>query len=212
MSQAGLDTNPDKSVDTALAARSMLYSLFAKALSHPGEDLVADFVSGQFDADVKGLMKETGYALAPGASVIVTATPHDLEIAYATAFEAGLPKVSLREANYIREGEKVLFEDLFRFYDHFGLDTSSGALREWPDHIAVELEFMHYLTWLEADESASSAPLRLAQKDFLERRTGAWVEELAERLEQKKISAPWPQIARLLVTFITQERSMLKSL
>lgn len=203
-----------KSVDTVLAARSSLYSLFAKALSHPSEDVLADFVSGQFDADVTGLMQEAGYEPSAEAGVALTNSPHDLEVAYATAFEAGLPKVSLREANYIREGEKVLFEDLFRFYDHFGLDTSSGALREWPDHIAVELEFMHYLTWLEADTSASanSAPLQLAQRDFLERHTGAWAEELATRLEQKNIPAPWPGIAQLLVTFITQENSMLKSL
>lgn len=205
-------TNLDERVDTVLVARCRLYSLFAKALSHPSEDVLADFVSGQFDADVTGLMKEAGHSPGTEARTTLTDTPRDLEVAYATAFEAGLPKVSLREANYIREGEKVLFEDLFRFYDHFGLDTSSGALREWPDHIAVELEFMHYLTWLEAEAGTNAAPLQLAQKDFLERHTGAWAEELATRLEQKLIPAPWPHVARRLVTFITEEQSMLKSL
>lgn len=210
MSQTLSDTRTN--ADTALAARSMLYALFARALSHPDKDILADFASGQFDADVKGLMEEAGHTTSSEVRVIVTVPPHELKIAYATTFEAGLPKVSLREANYIRKGEKVLFEDLFRFYDHFGLDTSSGALREWPDHIAVELEFMHYLTWLEAGARTDSAPLRLAQRDFLERHTGAWVEELADRLKQKSIPAPWPQVARLLMTFISKERSILKSL
>lgn len=191
--------------DTALAARSMLYALFAKALSHPDEILLADFLSGRFEADVEGLMGEAGYVAGPGIRIEPTASAHELKVAYASAFEAGLPKVSLREANYAREGEKKLFEDLFRFYDHFGLDTSSGTLREWPDHIAVELEFMHYLTWLEAEPGENRKPLRLAQRDFLTRHLGVWIEELAARLESKEILSPWPQVARLLVTFITEE-------
>lgn len=208
MSQTRADTLPNP--DTALAARSMLYALFAKALSHPDKDILADFVSGQFDADVKGLMQEAGYSAAPGKVTTGTGAAHDMDIAYATAFEAGLPKVSLREANYVREGEKVLFEDLFRFYDHFGLDTSSGTLREWPDHIAVELEFMHYLTWLEAEQGTKGAPLRLAQRDFLAHHPGHWAGPLADRLAEKIAPAPWPDVARLLADFIAAETDMLE--
>lgn len=208
MSQAVSDDAPV--VDGKGAARSALYSLFAKALSHPSEAILADFLSGQFDADIKGLMKEAGYTAISRAPAPITLPAHDLKVAYATAFEAGLPKVSLREANYIREGEKVLFEDLFRFYDHFGLDTSSGALREWPDHIAVELEFMHYLVWLEAGPDTNLGPLRRAQKDFLTLRLGAWAQDLAGRLEDKGIPAPWPHVVRHLVRLISEDLSMLK--
>lgn len=208
MSQARTDEAPG--ADTRAVARSTLYRSFAGFLSHPTKAVLDTFVAGQFERDVEGLMNEAGYTVTPREPCGVTGTAQDIEIYYASAFEAGLPKVSLREANYIREGEKILFEDLFRFYDHFGLDTASGALREWPDHIAVELEFMHYLTWLEADVDDGKVALRRAQKDFLIRHVSHWVDELADRLEQKAAAVPYPRVARLLEDFVVGEIAMLE--
>lgn len=196
--------------DTGAAARSTLYRRFAEFLSHPTEEVLDILVSGKFEKDIEGLMKEAGYAAAPREPAGVTGSAQDIEIFYASAFEAGLPKVSLREANYTRDGEKILFEDLFRFYDHFGLDTSSGALREWPDHIAVELEFMHYLTWLETDVEDGKVALRRAQKDFLTRHLSHWVGALADRLEQKAAAHPYPRVARLLQDLVVAEIAMLE--
>jgi putative dimethyl sulfoxide reductase chaperone len=202
-------TKPNFDVSTAkLEARSTLYALFAKALSHPSDEILDGFASGTFADTVAQLLKSAGVTNKTHPIAAKTGpnfSTSDIRTAYTSAFEAGLPKVSLREINYVREGEKILFEDLFRFYDHFGLDTSSGALREWPDHIAVELEFMHYLTWLEASTINNRQPLRLAQQDFLARHLGHWVEELGNRLEQKKIAAPYPEIAVHLVNFIGAE-------
>jgi DMSO reductase family type II enzyme chaperone len=205
MSQSAPDEVLEK--DARAAARSTLYSTFAKALSHPSDEVLAAFTSGKFESDVQGLMALAGYEPCVNGLPGISGEPRDIDLAYATAFEAGLPKVSLREVNYVREGEKVLFEDLFRFYDHFGLDTSSGTLREWPDHIAVELEFMHYLTWLEGrtQDLQSVTALRRAQQDFLIRHLGHWVLELADRLEQKAIIAPYPAVARLLAGFVAAE-------
>lgn len=189
-----------------LEARSELYALFAKALSHPSDEILNAFASGDFDDTVAHLMENAGGSLPTlSADTAPCPSPEEIKIAYTSAFEAGLPKVSLREANYVREGEKVLFEDLFRFYDHFGLDTSSGALREWPDHIAVELEFMHYLTWLEATTKSNKEPLRQAQQDFLTRHVSHWIEEFCKRLEDKNISAPYPKLARQLAHFLVSE-------
>lgn len=197
--------------DARVMARSTLYSTFAKFLSHPTKEVLDTLGSGQFEANIEDLMSEAGYRVTSRERFRATGSARDIEIFYASAFEAGLPKVSLREANYIRDGEKILFEDLFRFYDHFGLDTSSGALREWPDHIAVELEFMHYLTWLEAGADKSANPFRLAQKDFLSRHLSHWVGALADRLEQKGTPPPWPQVARLLADFVAAESSRLEA-
>lgn len=198
--------------DTRMKARNALYSAFAKSLSHPTEELLDAFVSQRFESNIEGLMTSAGYPVTPRERSGVIGSAQDIEIFYASAFEAGLPKVSLREANYIRDGEKILFEDLFRFYDHFGLDTSSGRLREWPDHIAVELEFMQYLTWLEADAGDGKAALRRAQRDFLTRHLGHWTGKLAQRLEQKDAAPPYPLVARLLADFVTAEIAMLEDL
>ena len=207
MSQARPGEMP--TIDARVTARSELYITFARLLSHPTREVLDSFVSGQFERTIEGLMSDAGYQAAPREGSGTIGSARDIEIYYASAFEAGLPKVSLREANYIRDGEKILYEDLFRFYDHFGLDTSSGALRESPDHIAVELEFMHYLTWLEAGSGKRVGPFRRAQKDFLARHLDHWVGELADRLEQKGAPPPYPLVARLSADFVTAECSRL---
>ena len=203
MAQAEVKSTPNPKT----AARCSLYSLFAKALSHPSKEVVEGLISGQLEEAIRSLMEDLDYKISHQDRTPITSSAADLEVAYASAFEAGLPKVSLREAHYIQQGEKVLFEDLFRFYDHFGLDTSSGGLHEWPDHIAVELEFMHYLTWLEAEPGSNRQALRRAQRDFLALHLGPWAKPLAQRLTEKSAPPPWPVLAHLLADFVSGEIS-----
>ncbi|MBK6658322.1 MAG: molecular chaperone TorD family protein [Proteobacteria bacterium] len=91
--------------------------------------------------------------------------------AYNAAFDVALgASCSLRESAYAGGEHAALFEELMRFYDYFGLRRDERA--ELPDHLAVELEFMHYLTHLEsrvADDAQACAALRRAQRDFIER-------------------------------------------
>ena len=77
---------------------------------------------------------------------------------------------SLREASYTQADHSALFEELGRFYSFFGLGRRERA--ELPDHLSVELEFMHYLTHLEAEQVQDAEELesvRRAQGDFLAR-------------------------------------------
>lgn len=91
---------------------------------------------------------------------------------YNAAFDQAVnPKAcSLREASYTQADHSALFEELGRFYDYFGLGRSPQA--ELPDHLSVELEFMHFLTHLEAEQAQDAQErdsLRRAQGDFLGR-------------------------------------------
>lgn len=191
-------------------ARSSLYALFAKALSHPTEEIMRTFAMGQFALGVLDLVQVTSLELEELPPRKTVSQSEDLKSVYASTFEAGLPKASLRESHYVKEGEKILFEDLFRFYDHFGLDTASGGLREWPDHIAVELEFMHYLAWLEIGAGESVMALRQAQKDFLDRHLQPFAAGLADRFEQTRIPDPYQMVARLLAGFVTADKTELE--
>lgn len=77
---------------------------------------------------------------------------------------------SLREGSYTEEDQSSLFEELMRFYAFFGLARGEGA--EMPDHLSVELEFMHFLTHLESStvmEPEALASLHRGQRDFLTR-------------------------------------------
>ncbi len=93
-------------------------------------------------------------------------------IAYNEAFENSISKraASLNEASYISHQQDALLEELVRFYDYFGLKRNEDS--EMPDHLSVELEFMHFLTFLEQKACERGEPiheLRKAQYDFLER-------------------------------------------
>lgn len=91
---------------------------------------------------------------------------------YNNAFDPAVSQdaCSLRERTHTQEDQSSLFEELMRFYEFFGLKRAEHA--EMPDHIGVELEFMHFLTHLEnkvADQPDALASIRRAQYDFLSR-------------------------------------------
>ncbi|MCC7411176.1 MAG: molecular chaperone TorD family protein [Gammaproteobacteria bacterium] len=100
---------------------------------------------------------------------------------YLQAFEPAVSEraCSLRESAHSSAARDAVHEDLVRFYGHFGLRRNEDA--ELPDHLTVELEFMHFLTHLEQRAQERGEPvadLRRAQRDFLQRH----VQRLAQRV------------------------------
>jgi len=71
---------------------------------------------------------------------------------------------------------RELMAELMRFYRFFGLSLGE-SVREMPDHLAVELEFMAVLTDGEAAavaEDGDGKSFRRAQRDVLQRHLGHW--------------------------------------
>jgi hypothetical protein len=75
------------------------------------------------------------------------------------------------------------------FYRHFGLAPADAAdRRELPDHLAVELEFLHFLAFKEDPAARAGDPeLRpgyvRAQRDFEELHLVPWVGSFADRAQ-----------------------------
>ncbi len=115
------------------------------------------------------------------------ASPYAIDgAAFNEAFEPAIGKraSSLRERSYVSEDQGTLFEDLTRFYDFFGLGRREDA--EMPDHVSIELEFMHFLTHLEtlvAPRPGDLASLRRAQRDFLSRHLVRLLRGVAGKLD-----------------------------
>jgi DMSO reductase family type II enzyme chaperone len=128
--------------------RSRSYARFGEAFRYPGPLAPADAALG-----------------LPGIE-------RDAAAAFLEAFDPAVAReaCSLHEAAHAGEHRSTLFEELVRFYAHFGLARRESA--ELPDHVGVELEFMHFLTAREAAAGARGEDvrgLRLAQRDFLAR-------------------------------------------
>lgn len=111
-----------------------------------------------------------------------------MEAEYLAAFEVGreASPVPLFEGMHRPDlGREGILEDLLRFYEFFDVKLSETD-REYPDHLATELEF---LAWLCMQEQAAgqagrdAEPFRLAARDFLSRHLAAWLPEFRRRLE-----------------------------
>jgi len=194
--------NPGRSMQqsaqnvTCAEARSGLYQQFAQALSHPDESMLDRIFNGELLSTIMALASRLPYS-APfnGATTLVSAgaSRQDVGVFYTSHFQAGSQAISLRESGYSKLTEKALMEEVFRFYQHFGLNVAKLAeagLKELPDHLCVQLEFLHYMTYLEANAlrsppaTANLGALRRAQCDFVTRHPGSWINALTLKLTQ----------------------------
>ncbi|MFO1091440.1 MAG: molecular chaperone TorD family protein [Hyphomicrobiales bacterium] len=138
--------------------------------------------------------------------------PADAAVAFAAAFEPALDPgaASLYGRSYLKREQADLFEELVRWYSFFELKRAGSA--ELPDHVAVELDFLQFLTWredaaLQAGEDV--ADLRRAERDFIQRHlvpiAGGLSSALADRHDR------YAMLPRRLAEFLAEELDDLKA-
>lgn len=196
-------------------ARSYIYGLLARAFSHPDQEFMEGVITGKFI----DTLSETAELLPYPSPFSTEVAPlidsgkslSDIDIFYASTFEAGQTGVSLRESSYSKKSEASIFESAFRFYEHFGLSFKENKLSELPDHLSVELEFMHYLSYLQSnsDDNETVASLISAQKDFLQRHLNRWIPQLELILVTRAEGLLYDQLARLLNQFLPTDEQFL---
>lgn len=109
-----------------------------------------------------------------------------LRAEYSGMFEVGSqgPPVPIRED--LQTGQRAgTREEVVRFYEYFGYVLDEKFAWQ-PDHLSVELEFMHYLCFREAEAKSEvdAASFQLAQADFTGRHLTAWLPLLAENVDK----------------------------
>lgn len=206
-------TVPIEPQRTGAAARSNLYRLFSVAFTHPER---ADPGACDPIPEPGALERAAGalpYALtfAVGAPLRAPARA-DLHMRYTALFESGRGALSLHESAFSAVPKMKLWEELIRFYDHFGLRYQGHTERLWPDHLVVELELLHYLTFLETGLPGDPAALVRGQRDFIDRHLRAWLPKLAARLTQTPDAEPFAVLAAMLLAFLDAERAHLQGL
>lgn len=201
-------TNPEKE-----SARSLMYLLLRDALEFPDENVFDRITSNSFWNEIMEVKSILPYHF-PFTDEIFTEkiSFEEFQSDYINAFEVGPggPPCPLYEGLYYPDRRKVM-EELVRFYEHFSL-TVNQSTHELPDHITVELEFMHYLTFMQVDaiknERNPSAYLK-AQKDFLERHLMRWIPKLKERTARVTLPSFYIHIISFLNEFIHIEHKYL---
>lgn len=189
------------------AQRSRLYQFLAAAFAFPDEELFGAVRDGTFATAVAHLCEALPYDLTGAATLGLGAVGEsyaEFEAEYIRLFDVGAagPPCPLYGGVYIGDRMKVM-EDATRFYNFFSLRVSP-ALRELPDHITTELEFLHYLTFREAEgrqHGHDPSSLLRAQRDFLARHLCKWVPRLQARLAKQTTLPFFPALIRFAAAF-----------
>ncbi len=184
--------------DTAatVALRCLCYAAFSELLASPHE------------VDVRaGLLARVGLGDALDALLteVGNADLRQLQTEYSGLFEVGSegPPVPIRED--LQTGQRAgTREDVVRFYDYFGyvLDEKFS----WqPDHLSLELEFMHYLCFRETEGGADVLSYQLAQVDFAERHLVRWVPRFAAEVANHAPGSLYARVVGALRDFIEED-------
>lgn len=205
-----------KAAQSAKAAcRSTIYRLLSLGFFYPEADNLALLRSGTQEAvaclELLGytpllpILRSAREALPPTSEEL---EKHYLETWGHTASSGCSPyEMEYSPAHVFQKTHGLA--DVSGFYHAFGLKTSSQT-RERPDHLSLELEFMHFLAWKEAHalkqghDTEKIAICRQAQAKFLQEHLG-WVSLFASRLTQKVEGSFLATWSRLTEQFLRLE-------
>lgn len=194
-------------------ARSEFYALFAQLFAFPSVDTLNILASGEWIARTNELAGLLPYPLQ-SASVESVEDERAVSLAFSRLFDVvqGLPAVSLLERRYgEKKSQKQLWEDLLRYYNHFGLEFANSAAEGGPDHLVNQLEFMHYLSFLQCGNGDAGGDFRRAQRDFLGNHLGKWIGEFAQSASSESESQPYKAVAELLAEFVAADLRYLQA-
>jgi DMSO reductase family type II enzyme chaperone len=153
-----------------------------------------DYCTEPFDGDLDGLLRE-----------VAEADTDRLRAEYSGLFEVGSqgPPVPIRED--LQTGQLGgTREDIVRFYDYFGYRLAEKFA--WaPDHLSVELEFMHFLCFRESEGGPDVLSYQLAQRDFTERHLVRWLPILATAVEQHAGGSLYCRVIQQLRNFVDRD-------
>ena len=129
---------------------------------------------------------------------------------YSGLFEVGSdgPPVPIRED--LQTGQRAgTREELVRFYNYFNYALDEKFA--WaPDHLSVQLEFMHFLCFSEASSEAQVLSYQLAQADFTERHLVRWVPRLIEGVESLAAGSLYARVVGTLGDFLASDMAWQK--
>lgn len=205
----------EASAAAAALSRSGLYVLLARALTFPQPEFHQESVNGHLRDRIAEALEGLPYRLAVGPSRDwhPTSDYEAFQSEYIRLFEVG-PRghalCPLYSGHYASDRLHTM-EELVRFYNYFGLRITPGLM---PDHVTVELEFMHYLAHQETQARQTGGDresyLR-AQRDFLERHLNGWWPLAVKATQSQRPQRFYRSLMALVLRFLAAERRHLTS-
>ena len=142
-----------------------------------------------------------------------------LMVEYTRLFVTAYPKVPCPPYESVYESEDRLLMrnstlNVLDFYRKFGLSLAD-TFKEPPDHIATELEFMHFLTFKEAeawrdDDKPKALQFLRAEADFTINHLSPWVPVLQKCVENHSEISFYRSTTCFLREFVEMDTSFIK--
>jgi len=193
-----------------LAARTFLYQILAQSLNYPDESLAQSFSSGYYINNAADALEVLGIGgLQSELAGLKTELQKpgillDLEKDYTRMCFSSKPRLVYLFESVYKEG-KLYDESTFqiaRLYYDAGLKVEED-FRLPPDHIAVELEFMSFLSFKEmegvrsGDGKITDYAIEL-QKTALDKHVRDFALSVSERMEKNAGTAFYRVTAKLM--------------
>ncbi len=183
-------------------ARCECYAAFSELTASPHELQLKDAVGKRIGA---AACLPYGAHLRDLIHEFVASDVAELRSGYSGLFEVGSqgPPAPIRED--LQTGQRAgTREDIVRFYDYFGYRLDERFA--WaPDHLSVELEFMHFLCFNEASDASDPLSWQLAQADFAGRHLHNWTEQLAATVAQLASGSFYSRVLAALQDFVARD-------
>jgi len=194
------------------------YRLLADGYYRPEQSLLDSLP--KLEACMKQVCSEAGkYINQMQADITGKVGSENLEVDYARLFVGPFNLLAPPYGSVYLEGERrvmgVSTADVQKRYQAAGLDVATG-FKDAPDHIAAELEFMHFLIF-KAMEAANQGDANgivtclSSQQSFLKEHLGAWVPEFAAHVVDNAKNAFYRNLARATEAFIKDDYHTISS-
>lgn len=111
---------------------------------------------------------------------------------------------------YFEDTRRVMGNSTIDVRNKYGEEGLDIGLKEAPDHIAIELEFMYFLIFKEVEairnsDSESAASYLKKQRAFLETHLGIWISEFADNVEANAQTEFYKNLARFTKSFVKKD-------
>jgi len=200
--------------EAAAEVRSRLYACLSRAFAFPQPEFHRDVVEGRWLPAAAGLVHAlpARVAVGPAGAWRAPADYDHFQSEYIRLFEVGArgsAACPLLSGQYGTDRLRSM-EELVRFYNFFGLHISPGMM---PDQVTVELEFMHFLAFREAEareDGGDVGSYLRAQRDFVQRQLAGWWPLLTAALKGQRPLPFYRSLVGLAGRFFDAERTYLQ--
>jgi DMSO reductase family type II enzyme chaperone len=219
-------------VDVAVPLlRSAVYKVLSRGFALPSNDISSSISDGAYMDELKeavsvlqdlgfdedGVLSEPLEALDRAVEEVRGLTLEEFQSEFLSIFGYTIsreypPYETQYGCSHVFQQTQEL-ADIAGFYKAFGLEIGSNA-GERLDHISIELEYMHFLTYKEAHARKRHGPDKAeicvnAQRKFLDEHLGSWIFHYAKLFRRKIKEGFYRGLTDFMEAFISSDMSWL---